>query len=113
MNPFLSREMSQLRIRDLRRVARRRRSSDEYGELDDSELTVRALQASDTDAVRLLAALDGRHMPSGPVLVAELDNEVVAALPLDGGQALADPFRPTANVVALLELRARQLLSAR
>lgn len=109
MNSFLSREMSQLRIRDLRRAARRRRSSEEYGELDGSELTVRALQPSDDDAVRLLAALEGRHVPAGPALVAELDREVVAALPLDGGRPLADPFRPTANLVALLELRARQL----
>jgi hypothetical protein len=34
---------------------------------------------------------------------------VVAALPLDGGRPLADPFRRTAGAVELLALRARQL----
>ena len=36
-------------------------------------------------------------------------DELRAALPLDGGRALADPFRPSAHIVELLELRARQL----
>ncbi len=109
MNSFLTREMSNLRIGELRRAARRRRVPEGYPELDESALTVRALQPEDTEAVRLLAALDGQHVPSGPALVAEVDREVVAALPLDGGRALADPFRPTAHLVALLELRAEQL----
>jgi hypothetical protein len=38
---------------------------------------------------------------------------LVAALPLDGGAALADPFKPTSDIVALLELRARQLRETR
>jgi hypothetical protein len=109
MNSFLTREMSNFKIGELRRAARRRRAPEGYKELDESSLTVRALQPEDTEAVRLLAALDGKHVPSGPALVAEVDREVVAALPLDGGRALADPFRPTAHVVALLELRADQL----
>lgn len=109
MNSFLTREMSNFRIGELRRAARRRRTPEGYPELDESSLTVRALQPADTEAVRLLAALDGKHVPAGPALVAEVDREVVAALPLDGGRALADPFRPTAHLVALLELRAEQL----
>ena len=43
------------------------------------------------------------------MLVAEQAGELVAALPLDGGNALADPFKPTADIVALLQMRARQL----
>jgi hypothetical protein len=109
MNPFLTREMSQLRIGELRRAGRRRRAPEGYAELDDSALTVRTLEPQDKEAVRVLAALDGQHVPTGPALVAEVDREVVAALPLDGGRALADPFRPTAHLVALLELRARQI----
>ena len=109
MNPFLTREMSQWRIGELRRAARRRRMPEQYAELDDSELTVRALGPEDTEAVRLLAALDGQHVPKGPALVAEVDREIVAALPLDGGRALADPFRPTAHMVELLKVRAEQL----
>lgn len=110
MNSFLTREMSNFRIGELRRAARRRRAPEGYPEqLDESSLTVRAFLPEDTDAVRLLAALDGKHVPNGPALVAEVDREVVAALPLDGGQALADPFRPTAHLVELLKVRAEQL----
>jgi hypothetical protein len=36
-------------------------------------------------------------------------DDVVAALPLEGGRPLADPFRPSAHYVELLQLRARQL----
>jgi hypothetical protein len=109
MNPFLSKEMAQQHIGDLRRVARVNRVPDDYPELGDDGLTVRAATARDGEAVRLLAALEGVPMPRGLVLVAEVGGNVLAALPLDGGRALADPFRRTQHLVALLELRAKQL----
>ena len=37
---------------------------------------------------------------------------MLAALPLGSGRAIADPFEPTAEVVALLELRREQMESA-
>ena len=110
MNPFLTKEMAQQHIRDLRREARAGRVPDGYRELgDDDGLTVRAATRRDGEAVRLLAALEGVPMPSGPMLVIEVHDDVVAALPLDGGRALADPFRPTKHLVAMLKLRAEQL----
>ena len=39
------------------------------------------------------------------MLVAEIDERIVAAVPLDGGRAIADPFRPTADIVELLRTR--------
>jgi hypothetical protein len=42
------------------------------------------------------------------VLVAEVGGEIVAALPI-GGVAVADPFRWTSDVVALMEMRAEQI----
>ena len=36
------------------------------------------------------------------MLVAEVDERIVAAVPLAGGRAIADPFRPTADIVELL-----------
>ena len=48
-------------------------------------------------------------MTGGPALVAEVGGKVEAALPLDGSGSFADPFVKTAEIVALLELRARQL----
>jgi hypothetical protein len=113
MNPSFSNELAEQHIRDLQREAAAARIPEQPGEYGDNErVTVRALRARDIEPLRLLAALDSRHVPKGPVLVAEQDGELVAALPLDGSRAIADPFRPTADVVALLELRARQVAPA-
>jgi hypothetical protein len=56
-----------------------------------------------------LSELSGRPRPPGPLLLGEVDGEVWAALPLAGGDPLADPFRPTTELRALLALRADQL----
>ena len=109
MNPFLSNEMAQQHIGDLRRQARAQRVPEEPEALPDDCLTVRPAAASDADALRLLAALEGVNMPTGDVLVAQLGGDVVAALPLDGGRPIADPFRHSAELVEMLKLRARQL----
>src|ERR671927_1062914 len=73
------------------------------------QVTVRYAGASDSAELADLAALDSTPAPEGPVLVAETDARIVAALPLGSGRPIADPFRPTAELVALLELRAKQL----
>src|SRR5918996_6421459 len=71
--------------------------------------TIRNARPSDDDALRRLAELDSGRTPSGRVLVAELDGELVAAVPISGGPAIADPFRSTTAAVSLLGLRAAQL----
>ena len=58
---------------------------------------------------RRLAELDSREVPTGDVLLAETDDELVAALSLSTGERVADPFRHTADVVDLLAYRARGL----
>lgn len=59
--------------------------------------------APDEDAqLRRLADLDSAAPLHRPVLLALADGEPVAALSLSDGRAVADPFRPTAHVVALL-----------
>jgi hypothetical protein len=73
-------------------------------------VTVRHSMASDMPALERLAALDSTRHHDGPVLIAEVDGQLVAALPLDGCPAFSDPFRPTADLVALLELRLDQLI---
>jgi hypothetical protein len=67
---------------------------------------IRAARGSDGPALAELAALDSSAVPAGRVLVAETDGDLVAALEQDSGAHIADPFRPTADVVALLKLRA-------
>lgn len=61
------------------------------------------------DAIGRLAQLDSAKRPSGTVLVAAIGAEPIAAVPLHGGPAIADPFQQTAELVCLLELRVAQL----
>jgi hypothetical protein len=73
------------------------------------DITVRPAVAGDRAELERLAALDSARPPRGPALVAEADSRMLAALPLGSGRPIADPFEPTAEVVALLRLRAEQL----
>jgi len=72
-------------------------------------VVIRAARGSDGPALRRLAELDSADVPSGSLLVAEADDEMVAALSVDTGEKVADPFRRTADVVDLLAYRARRL----
>ena len=67
---------------------------------------IRAARGSDGSALERLAALDSATVPAGSLLVAEADGRVVAAIASSTGKAIADPFLPTADVLALLRLRA-------
>jgi hypothetical protein len=77
-----------------------------------TEITVRRAVAADRIELERLAALDSARPPTGPTLVAEADSRMLAALPLGSGRPIADPFEPTAAIVALLELRAGQMAAA-
>lgn len=73
-------------------------------------IVIRTSDDRDARRLALLAGLDSRKLPAGSFLLAEVDGELVAAVPLDTNErAIADPFRPTAHVVKLLELQAREL----
>jgi hypothetical protein len=72
-------------------------------------VTVRPSRPADESGLARLAALDSARPLRGPALVAESDSRILAALPLGSGRPIADPFEPTAEIVALLELRKQQL----
>jgi hypothetical protein len=73
-------------------------------------LTIRMAVSADAEALGRLAQLDSAPPPApGPMLVGEVDGELRAALPLRGGRGIADPFRPTVELVAILAERRRQL----
>jgi hypothetical protein len=72
-------------------------------------ILLRLCTVADDPTLDRLAELEGRPQPRGRHVVAEIDGAVVAALPLAGGPALADPFRSTAPLMPPLELRRKQL----
>lgn len=72
-------------------------------------VTIRRARPADTPSLGDLAAMSDRRPPSGPVLVAVVESQIVAALPIGGGPAVADIRRPTADIVQLLELRSKQM----
>jgi hypothetical protein len=84
-------------------------SADTIHRLAGPEVTVRVSGAGDVRALARLAITDSAEPLAGPALVAELDGAIVAAVPLDGGAPIADPFVRTAALVQMLELRAEQL----
>jgi hypothetical protein len=75
-------------------------------------LVLRRSGPQDAAVLTRLAQLDAAPRPTGAVLVAELEGEIVAAVPFEGGRAIADPFRPTAELVELLRTRTRLLAEA-
>jgi hypothetical protein len=105
------------RRRLLERLRPRRRRSAGAALFDDpvaviDGVTIRRSRASDRAALHRLAQLDSRRLAEGELLVAEVEGDLRAALPLAGGSAIADPFRPTAALVSLLGVRAAQIRAA-
>jgi hypothetical protein len=96
------------RQRDLRRAADRSRQLD-TGQTPVTRVTLRYSSAADAQALRRLAELDTAFEPTGPALVAEVDGRLRAALPLDGGAPIADPFHRGVELIELLRVRAAQL----
>jgi hypothetical protein len=75
-------------------------------------VTLRYGFPDDAEALARLAALDSSEPPANPLLVAEVDGELHAALSLSDGSVIADPFHSTAAIAELLRARARQLEAA-
>jgi len=75
-------------------------------------VTIRRATAADRAALERLAALDSARAPVGDVLIAEVGAEAVGAIEVASGSTIADPFRPTAELVELLSLRAARLRGA-
>ena len=75
-------------------------------------IAIRPASPADTRTIMRLAALDSAPVPFGPTLLAEIDGEPRAAIALRDGAVVADPFHRTADLVALLDVRAALLRGA-
>jgi hypothetical protein len=91
---------------------RQRNARSRSSRTTDDALVIRPASADDSGRLHRLALLDSAPEPRLPMLVAEHDGLLVAAVPLGGGRAIADPFEPTSAIVGLLELRRAQLRPA-
>jgi hypothetical protein len=100
----LSRALADERERALRENARTAWQRRQRG-----ELRIRAAADADMPALVRLARLDSSRPPAGTIILAEDGGEIVAALAAEDGAIIANPFRATAPIVAMLRLRAEQL----
>lgn len=96
----LSRESSQGTPRPLT-------AATDFTDLTDP-ITIRHSSAMDNRGLLELAELDGRRPLEGPVLVAEIDGRLAAAVAVADGAAVADPFQHTAALVELLQAQAKR-----
>jgi hypothetical protein len=75
----------------------------------DARVTFRHARPDDTEALIKLAQLDSSRVPRGDVIVADADGELWAAVSLEDGHAVANPFRPSGELTWSLMERAREL----
>jgi hypothetical protein len=113
MHPAFLEVIASERSREIREAmanARRRRPQREAPKpAVGQRLALRLDRVHDHEALLGLAELEGRPLPEGPFVVGEVDGAIVAAMPLLSGATLADPFRPTAEIIPLMALRVEQL----
>jgi hypothetical protein len=110
MHPTLSPLLARSRERELIEQGARARLGAAKAERPTGPIAVRLATADDQPALDRLTALDSREPLVAPALIGELDNYAVAAISLNNGDLIADPFVPTIEIAQLLRLRAHQLV---
>ena len=80
--------------------------------LEPESITIRPLREDDAAAVQRPAELEERPVPPGALLLAEVEGTIEAAVAIESGEAIANPFASSAEVVSLLRVRAEQLRAA-
>jgi hypothetical protein len=93
-----------------RERAIREKARDAWRRQQTGRLKLRDATENDAADLHRLARLDSRARPPAGRLVLAIDDGVmVAAVAVDSGDAIADPFRATAPIIALLRLRAQAM----
>ena len=113
MHPELSHEMALDRIAGFHRDARRYRLAREASAHAPQPVrTAIELRLSGCrEELERLAQLSERPLHEGDWIVADVDGVPVAAVSVDKGTTVYDPFRPTSQAVSLLKLRRKQVLA--
>ena len=77
-----------------------------------SDLTLRICAESDLPALQRVAERDSSVVPGGRLLAAEAGGHLIAAISIETGAVIADPFVRSGDAVDLLRRRAAQLRRA-
>jgi len=80
---------------------------------DLDKLTIRTAEYGDRDELIRLAQRDATTVPDGALVVGEIGGRIRAAVAIESGRTIADPFSRTTDLVALLHARVDQITRAR
>jgi hypothetical protein len=113
MHPELIRQVAMARVADFRRdaVRYRRARQASFHAPQPVRTAIQLRLSACRDELERLAALSERPLHDGDWLVAEIDGVPVAAVSVDDGTTVYDPFKPTSQIVSLLQLRRKQVLA--
>lgn len=90
-------------------IRNRQETSSIVGHLDYGSVVMREATEDDRGALLQLASMDDQGSLRGRILVAESGERILAAISVDSGRTIADPWSHTDGLVHLLALRAEQL----
>ena len=109
MTGYLTHDANLARLDDMRIRAGRRPTTSPREEHTVQTISIRRAAEADGPVIERLAGLDSSPTPTGAILIAEVNDEPQAAMQIATGVTVANPFRPTANLVELLSHRAASL----
>jgi hypothetical protein len=114
MHPELMRQVAMSRMADFNEsAARYRRAHQDRPRQSHVVRTAIELRLSACrEELERLAILSEKPLHEGEWIVADVDGVPVAAVSVDDGATVYDPFRPTSQAVSLLKLRRKQVLAA-
>jgi hypothetical protein len=114
MHPELLRQVAKARMADFQRDAARYRRARAVsaGPQQAVRTAIQLRLSACREELERLAALSERTAADGDWIVADVDGVPVAAVSVEDGSTVYDPFKPTSQAVSLLQLRRKQVLAA-
>jgi hypothetical protein len=114
MHPELMRQVAIARMADFQRdvVRYRRLREATAGRPQPVRTAIQLRLSACREELERLALLSERPLHDGEWIVADVDGVPVAAVSVEDGTTVYDPFQPTSQAVSLLRLRRKQVLTA-
>jgi hypothetical protein len=113
MHPELMRQVAMSRMDEFNRSAARYRRAheDRVRRSQPVRAAIELRLSACREELERLAILSERPLHDGDWIVADVDGVPVAAVSVDDGATVYDPFRQTSQAVSLLKLRRKQVLA--